>query len=127
VQDPLAGRFLDLWRGTARRNTDIFRRAFHAVPDDQMRTWEDYDKLFSRYFVMPGETAEQAAEGYKQGKVDYGHVVPADFPGGVRELKEWLGGVRGTLVEMPLQFLIGVDDLAKDGLALNSLTDELYT
>ncbi|EAQ87264.1 hypothetical protein CHGG_03883 [Chaetomium globosum CBS 148.51] len=127
VQDPLARGFLDLWRSTARRNTEIFRRAFHPVPDDEMRTWEDYDRLFSRYFVMPGETAEQAAEGYQQGKVDYGHVRPGDFPGGVRELKEWLGGVRGTLVEMPLQFLIDVDDLAKDGLALNTLTDELYT
>ncbi|KAK4041939.1 hypothetical protein C8A01DRAFT_14386 [Parachaetomium inaequale] len=127
VQDPLSRDFIDLWRATARRNTEIFSRAFHPVPDDKMRTWEDYDAFFSKHFVMPGEEADKAAEGYKAGKVDYGHVVKEEFPGGVRELKEWLGGVRGTLVEMPLQFLIDVDDLAKDGLALNSLTDELYT
>ncbi|KAK4236652.1 hypothetical protein C8A03DRAFT_45392 [Achaetomium macrosporum] len=127
VQDPLSREFLDLWRSTARRNTEIFSRAFHPVPNDEVRTWEDYDRFFSKHFVIPGEPAEQAQEGYKQGKVDYGHVVREEFPGGVDELKEWLSGIRGTLVEMPLQFLIEVDDLAKNGLALNSLTDELYT
>lgn len=76
---------------------------------------------------MPGETDEKKAQGYKEGKVDYGHVVPEEFPGGLEELKGWLGGVRGSLVEMPLGFLGDVEDLAKDGLALNGLTDELYT
>jgi phospholipase D1/2 len=127
VQDPLSRDFLELWRTTARRNTEIFSRAFHPVPNDAVRTWEDYDRFFSKHFVIPGEPAEQAAEGYKQGKVDYGHVVRDEFPGGVEQLKEWLSGIRGNLVEMPLQFLIDVEDLAKDGLALNSLTDELYT
>lgn len=127
VQDPLSRDFLDLWRSTARRNTEIFSRAFHPVPDDKVRTWEDYDRFFSKHFVIPGEPAEQASAGYKEGKVDYGHVVREEFSGGVEELKAWLAGVRGNLVEMPLQFLIDVDDIAKDGLALNSLTDELYT
>ncbi|SPQ25196.1 43ab1b8c-7699-4c09-a344-cc17b2df94f7 [Thermothielavioides terrestris] len=127
VQDPMSPEFLRLWQTTARRNTEIFSRAFHPVPNDQVRTWEDYDRFFSRHFVIPGEPAEQAAEGYKQGKVDYGHVVPDEFPGGVEELKDWLAGIRGTLVEMPLQFLIDVEDLAKNGLTLNSLTDKLYT
>ncbi|KAL2190140.1 phospholipase D/nuclease [Thermothelomyces heterothallicus CBS 203.75] len=127
VQDPLSREFRDLWCTTARRNTEIFSRAFHPVPDDKMRTWDDYNDFFSRYFVIPGESADKAEEGYRQGKVDYGHAVREEFPGGVQELKEWLAGVRGTLVEMPLQFLIDVDDLAKDGLTLNTLTDELYT
>ncbi|KAK3307542.1 uncharacterized protein B0T15DRAFT_493016 [Chaetomium strumarium] len=127
VEDPLSRDFLDLWRGTARRNTEIFSRAFHPVPNDEVRTWEDYDRFFSKHFVIPGEPEEQAKKGYEQGKVDYGHVVREEFPGGVDELKDWLSGIRGTLVEMPLQFLIEVDDLAKNGLALNSLTDELYT
>ncbi|KAK4245224.1 hypothetical protein C7999DRAFT_16553 [Corynascus novoguineensis] len=127
VQDPLGRELRELWCGTARRNTEIFSRAFHPVPDDKMRTWDDYENFFSRHFVVPGEPADKAEEGYKQGKVDYGHAVREEFPGGVRELKEWLAGVRGTLVEMPLQFLIDVEDLAKDGLTLNTLTDELYT
>jgi len=127
VADPLSPRFMDLWRTTARRNTEIFSRAFHPVPDDKVRTWKDYEEFFSKYFVNPGESAEKQAEGYKQGKVDYGHVVKEEFPGGVEELKAWLSGVRGTLVEMPLGFLADEEDIAKEGLALNSLTQELYT
>ena len=128
VADPLHPDFRRLWAGTARRNTDIFSRAFHPVPNDQVRTWDDYDTLFSKYFVLPGETKDKAQEGYKAGKVDYGHVVRDEFPGGVRELKDWLQGVRGTLVEMPLQFLAGVDDIAVSGtMLLNGMTDELYT
>ncbi|KAL1841981.1 hypothetical protein VTJ49DRAFT_6224 [Mycothermus thermophilus] len=127
VADPTSREFLDLWRSTARKNTEIFSRAFHPVPNDRVRTWEDYDSFFSKHFVIPGESLEQANEGYKQGKVDYGHVVRSEFPGGVAELKEWLSGIRGNLVEMPLQFLMDVPDLAEDGVMLNSLTDELYT
>jgi len=127
VQDPLDERFLDLWKGTARRNTEIFSRAFHAVPDDKVRTWDDYNEFFTKHFVLPGEDAKVAEEGYANGKVDYGHVVREEFPGGVEELKDWLSGVRGTLVEMPLQFLIDVEDLAQETLAFNGLTNELYT
>ena len=59
--------------------------------------------------------------------MDYGHVVRSEFPGGVEEVKEWLGGVRGSLVEMPLKFLEGVGDIAVEGVALNRVTQELYT
>ncbi|KAK3997401.1 hypothetical protein QBC44DRAFT_315974 [Cladorrhinum sp. PSN332] len=125
VIDPLSTQFLELWRNTARQNTDIFSKAFHPVPNDKVRTWKDYDEFFSRYFIVPG--SKDIEEQYKAGKVDYGHVVKENFPGGVDEVKRWLNGVRGNLVEMPLNFLIDVDDIAKDGLTLNTLTDDLYT
>ncbi|KAK4218591.1 hypothetical protein QBC37DRAFT_189759 [Rhypophila decipiens] len=128
VADPLDSKFLSLWSDTARKNTEIFSRAFHPVPNDKVRTWEDYDNFFSKYFVVPGEDPKVAEKGYQAGKVDYGHVVREEFPGGVRELKDWLNGVRGSLVDMPLDFLVDVDDIAKEGtLALNSITQELYT
>ncbi|KAK4192729.1 hypothetical protein QBC35DRAFT_483180 [Podospora australis] len=127
VADPLSPEFINMWRSTARQNTEIFSRAFHPVPNDQVRTWDDYDKFFSKHFVIPGEPKESAEEGYKNGKVDYGHIVKENFPGGLPEVKRWLSGIKGNLVEMPLNFLIDVPDLAEDGLALNSLTDELYT
>lgn len=127
VEDPLSDDFLALWYKTAKANTKIFRKVFHAVPDDTVRTWEDYDRFFSEKFILPGTDAKAAEEGYKKGKVDYGHVVKDEFPGGVEEVKEWLGRVRGTLVEMPLDFLIDVDDLAKEGLSFNNLTNKLYT
>ncbi|KAM3513301.1 hypothetical protein MY11210_003077 [Beauveria gryllotalpidicola] len=218
VRDPLHPDFVDLWQGTAKTNTEIFRRAFHSVPDDTVRTWRDYDEFFTKYFKTPADTekeehtasekdnakkddANRAAQdqkvtqedkqdGHKDAsnstevefgkgenkelqqaeetardreeahadrdisdldkrnkdekktqkpketgdeepkqpeKAEYGHVVRKEFPGGVEELREWLGRVRGSLVEMPLNFLIDVDDIAKTGLALNSLTDEIYT
>ncbi|KAK0617809.1 hypothetical protein B0T17DRAFT_535872 [Bombardia bombarda] len=127
VRDPLDRSFQELWRGTAQKNTDIFSTVFHPVPNDKVRSWADYDDFFSKHFVLPGEKKEIADEAYRNGKVDYGHVVKEEFPGGVAEVKELLSQIRGNLVEMPLQFLIDVPDLAEDGLSLNHLTDDLYT
>jgi phospholipase D1/2 len=128
VVDPLSEQFLQLWAGTARTNTEAFSDVFHNVPNDHVRTWEQYDDFFSRHFIVPG-AEEKGKDGQQQdtaGKVDYGHVVPG-FPGGLAAVKQRLSQVRGNLVEMPLDFLIDVDDIAKEGLSLNALTDELYT
>lgn len=136
VEDPMSGDFWTLWTETARTNTDVFSKVFHPVPNDAVRTWEQYEDFFTRHFVIPGgddddkdedKKKEEEEENRRQGKVPYGHVVRDEFPGGVAEVKEWLSRVRGTLVEMPLEFLIEVEDLAKDGLSLNAFTDEIYT
>lgn len=124
VEDPMSSEFWDLWSSTARTNTEVFNKVFHPVPTDLVHNWDEYKEFFSRHFIIPGvETKEED----KQGKVDYGHVVRSEFPGGVGEVKEWLGRIRGTLVDMPLEFLIDVHDLAKEGLSLNAFTDEIYT
>lgn len=128
VTDPLSDSFLSLWRSTARTNTEVFSKVFHPVPNDAVRSWDDYDAFFSRHFITPGTGGEEEAKLRAEGRVDYGHVVREEFPGGdVGEVKEWLARVRGTLVEMPLEFLVDVEDLAKEGLSFNGLTDELYT
>ncbi|KAL7796537.1 putative phospholipase D [Trichoderma ceciliae] len=128
VEDPLSPDFLDLWEDTANTNTEVFSRAFHPVPDDRVRTWDDYDEFFSKHFTIPGAKGDDdEPDDGKDGKVPYGHAVREEFPGGVRELKEWLSRVRGNLINMPLQFLIEVEEIAKEGLTLNGLTDELYT
>ncbi|KKA31135.1 hypothetical protein TD95_000597 [Thielaviopsis punctulata] len=131
VEDPISHRFRDLWRGTAHTNTEVFSKVFHNVPNDCVRTWEQYDEFFSKHFRMPDGDARKDEKGEakdaQDGKVEYGHVVKSEFPGGVQEVKEWLGRVRGTLVEMPLQFLADVGDIAEEGLTLNAMTDELYT
>ncbi|KAI0478072.1 phospholipase [Xylaria cf. heliscus] len=124
VEDPLSEEFWSSWTNTARTNTEVFSKVFHNVPNDRVRNWEDYDDFFSRHFIIPGVEIKEAD---KAGRVAYGHVVPEEFEGGVSEVKEWLSRVRGTLVEMPLDFLIDVEDLAKEGLSLNAFTDELYT
>jgi len=124
VRDPLNDDFRQLWTETARTNTEVFSRAFHNVPNDKVRKWTDYDTFYSRYFVLPGSSTPETKNA---GKVEYGHVVREEFPGGVRELKTWLSRVRGTLVDMPLGFLAEVSDIAREGLELNSFTEEPYT
>ncbi|KAI1754058.1 phospholipase [Xylaria castorea] len=131
VEDPLSEDFWSSWTETARTNTEVFSKVFHNVPNDNVRNWDDYDSFFSRHFIIPGaekdKDKDKEEDEEREGRVDYGHVVRGEFEGGAAEVKEWLSRVRGTLVEMPLDFLIEVKDLAKEGLSLNAFTDEIYT
>lgn len=109
---------------------DVFARVFHAVPHDSCTNWKKYDEYWSKHFAVP-KTTKKATDGSKPIKapVQWGHVVASEFsPGaqGAREVKEILSAVRGTLVEMPLDFL-KEEDVAKEGLGLNAFTEALYT
>ena len=126
VRDPLSPVFVNLWASTAKSNTEIYRRAFHCVPDDTVRSWADYDEFFSKHFDMPAFKKGSQKPSAKR-KTDYGHVVKSEFSGGAKELKAWLGNIRGSIVEMPLRFLADEEDIAQQSWSLNSLTDELYT
>ena len=126
VRDPLSPVFTNLWSSTAKSNTEIYRRAFHCVPDNTVRSWADYDEFFSKHFDMPSFKKGSQIP-IAKGKTGYGHVVKSEFGGGVEELKAWLGRIRGSLVEMPLDFLVDEEDIAQQSWSLNSLTDELYT
>ena len=129
VLDPLSDQFLALWNSRARQNTDAFGKVFHPVPHDDVRTWNDYDLFYGRFF-NPGEKEAGAKdEPKKPAKYQWGHVVAENFsPGaqGVYEVKEVLSTIRGTLVEMPLLFLIK-EDIAKEGVGLNAFTEAVYT
>lgn len=131
VRDPLDASFERLWTTTAQTNTEVFRRAFHAVPDDKVRTWADYDDFFGSRFAAPGGKAssrrKKSRGGKLRGKTEYGHIVKDEFPGGIDEVKTWLSRVRGTLVDMPLNFLADVEAMTSQGWAMNGLTEELYT
>ena len=129
VRDVLSHSFGNLWNGTAKANTDVFAKAFHCVPADNVRNWKDYEEFFAKYFINPdakGDFKDESKGSANGVKYKYGHVVKEEFPGGVDELKDWLDRVRGTLVEMPLLFMDGVD-FAKEGLSLNVLTETIYT
>lgn len=129
VSDPLSDTFQSLWNSRARSNTDIFRQVFHAVPDDNMRNWSDYKEFYEYYFHKAGAEADSKPGNANAAKYMWGHVVRDDFkPGteGLREVKDLLSRVRGTLVEMPLMFLVE-EDIAKEGLTLNAFTEEIYT
>ena len=129
VQDPLSETFLALWNNRAHNNTQVFRKVFHPVPDDSVLTWADYNTFYEHYF----KDADEAADGKnsKKGRSRYmwGHVVAEEFSTGVQgveEVKNLLATIKGTLVEMPLLFLIK-EDIAQEGLSLNAFTKEVYT
>ncbi|KAK3115484.1 hypothetical protein LTR53_005141 [Teratosphaeriaceae sp. CCFEE 6253] len=129
VTDPLSQEFRQLWQGTAATNTAAFAKAFHPIPADNVRNWKQYDEFFERFF-KPEEVNKKGVDSKGRPSTwKYGHVVAEEFsPGeqGLRELKEVLSRIRGTLVEMPLLFL-KEEDIAKEGLGLNALTEVVYT
>ena len=129
VADPLSDTFQSLWNSRARQNTDIFRQVFRVVPDDNVRNWNEYKEFYEYYF--------QKADAEDQGKLGiqrplrylWGHIVRDDFPPGpegIKQVKDLLSRVKGTLVEMPLVFLVD-EDIAQEGLSLNALTEQVYT
>ena len=122
VEDPLSYNFDKLWNTTARVNTDIFTRAFHAIPCDKVHTWEDYDRFYGSLFVPK---KDKGGKEIQAAKYQYGHVVKEEFKD-VQELKQVLNTVRGNLVEMPLTFMDGVD-FAVENLSFNGFTDVIYT
>lgn len=129
VADPLSDTLQSLWNSRARTNTDVFRKVFHAVPDDTVRNWATYKEFYEYYFHRADKEAEgQQGFGWPA-RFQWGHVVRDDFapgPEGAKQVKELLSQVKGTLVEMPLMFLIE-EDVAKEGLTLNELTEPIYT
>ena len=128
VMDPLADQFLNFWNTRAKQNTEAFGRIFHPVPHDSVRNWKDYATFYECFFH--DSTTAGGKEGPKKPpKYRWGHVVAENFsPGeqGLREMKDLLSTIKGTLVEMPLLFLIE-EDIAKEGLGLNAFTEEIYT
>lgn len=52
VEDPLSSSFMNLWHTTAKNNTEVFRHVFHAIPEDSVRTWKQYDDFYEKYFKV---------------------------------------------------------------------------
>ena len=129
VADPLSETFQSLWNSRARQNTDIFRQVFRAVPDDNVRNWNEYKEFYEYYFNRADVDAEGKQGRTQPSRYQWGHIVRDDFPPGaegIKQVKDLLSRVKGTLVEMPLVFLVE-ENIAKEGIALNALTEEIYT
>lgn len=130
VADPLSDQFLQLWNSRARQNTDAFGKIFHPVPHDDVRTWKDYATFYEAFFHEADKEADgKMSKSKRPAKYQWGHVVAENFPPGaegVSEVKELLSTIKGTLVEMPLLFLIK-EDIAQEGVSLNAFTEDVYT
>ncbi|KAF3923416.1 hypothetical protein ABW21_db0206410 [Orbilia brochopaga] len=123
VMDPLSDRFWDYWNTTAKKNTDVFAKVFHAVPYDGVVNWEEYQNYFGKYFHPRGTKEKPEPSMYP-----WGHVVKEDFPAGAegaRAVKAELAKVRGSLVEMPLKFMQDVD-FAVEAASFNAMTEAVY-
>jgi len=110
VSDPLSPKLWDYWCERADTNTEVFRSLFHADPDDNILTFEDYDSF------TPNPKADAD---HKQGHL-YDMVRP------VEEIRKELDKIKGHLVWMQLKFLENAD-LAEKGLQVNSFTESIYT
>ncbi|KAL4869922.1 hypothetical protein BDV12DRAFT_208212 [Aspergillus spectabilis] len=107
VADPLSDNFLGHWNQVAHQNTLAFREVFAPMPDDTAKTWLQYQSLFWKRFMGP--------DGLHMAQ--WGHVQKSNFAigeEGARQVKEELSKVRGTLVEMPLEFLVNTDIQIED-------------
>ncbi|KAH7369782.1 hypothetical protein BKA65DRAFT_602424 [Rhexocercosporidium sp. MPI-PUGE-AT-0058] len=102
VVDPLGDDFLSLWQGTAKTNTETFWKVFAPAPDNSMHFWAQYvAQAAKRKLGFQGEALNVHL-------MDWGHVMRPNFPAGeesARQVKELLAKIRGTLVEMPLDFM----------------------
>ena len=48
VIDPLEETyFFDQWDAVAQHNTEVYRRVFHPMPDNEVKTWADYKEFFA--------------------------------------------------------------------------------
>jgi phospholipase D1/2 len=102
VADPLGDKVWEMWTGQASKNTELYRMVFRSDPDDNIKTWKDYDTF------SPRQTVKQ------------GHIHDPYIPG--KELRAKLDQIRGHLVWMPLDFLED-ENMAES--KLHSLPDNL--
>ena len=105
VADPLNDDLWEMWTSRATTNTETFRRLFRADPDDNIKTFDDYN-----HFV-PKEMKQ-------------GHLFDQFMP--VADVRAGLDRIKGHLVWFPLDFLRDAN-MAEKGLQVNAYTESIYT
>jgi len=108
LADPLSKQFWDLWTGVSAKNTTVYRNMFHCVPDDTVRTWDDYHKFIpDRNTVLPG------------------HVVNLSL--NKRTIQADLDQIQGHLVEFPTAFLLNEELKAAKWSAESVMPEDVFT
>ncbi|KAL1846391.1 hypothetical protein Plec18167_007927 [Paecilomyces lecythidis] len=106
VRDPLDEDLWNTWTKQATTNTEVFRLLFRADPDDNIKTFNDYDHFSPRGYIKQG------------------HLHDPYLP--IKFVKEQLERIKGHLVWMPLDFLKDAN-MAEPGLSVNQWTESIYT
>jgi phospholipase D1/2 len=102
VADPLGDAVWEKWCAQATVNTNQYRYMFRADPDENIRTWDDYDSFAPRKTIKQGHLHDP--------------YMPAD------KVRAELDKIRGHLVWMPTTFL-DKEEMAEKGLQVNSITE----
>ncbi|OKL62359.1 hypothetical protein UA08_03055 [Talaromyces atroroseus] len=106
VADPLNEELWGTWTTQATTNTEVFRFLFRADPDDNIKTFEEYDQFAPRKSIKQGHLHDP--------------FLPVDT------VRENLDKIKGHLVWMPLDFLKDAE-MAEPGLSVNHITVSIYT
>jgi phospholipase D1/2 len=102
VADPLGDGVWNTWTSQASGNTETYRMLFRADPDDNIKTFEDYNNFRPR------------------GTHKEGHLFDPYMP--AKDVREKLDNIKGHLVWLPLDFLKDAE-MAEPGLAVNQITE----
>lgn len=101
VADPLGDEVWETWTDQATTNTKLYRLLFRADPDNDIKTFEDYDHF------RPHRGRE-------------GHLFDMYLP--AKDVRAKLDQIKGHLVWMPLDFLNDAE-MAEPGLQVNQWTE----
>jgi phospholipase D1/2 len=102
VADPLGDTLWEKWTSQATMNTEVYRHLFRADPDNNIKTWKDYDTF------APRKTIKQ------------GHLHDPNMPAEL--VRQKMDKIRGHLVWMQLDFLCE-EKMAEKGLQVNAYTE----
>jgi phospholipase D1/2 len=105
VADPLGDKVWELWTTQATNNTEIYRQLFRADPDDNIKSFADYDSFAPKKSIKQGHLHDK--------------FIPVD------EVRKKLDQVRGHLVWMPLDFLKDAE-MAEKGFQVNKYTEVCF-
>lgn len=85
VTDPMSDELWEMWTGRATTNTKMFRWLFHADPDDNIKTFENYQNFLPRGDRKTGHLfneftpAEHVRKGLDNIKVRTAHGTSLTF------------------------------------------------
>jgi phosphatidylserine/phosphatidylglycerophosphate/cardiolipin synthase-like enzyme len=106
IQDPLTDEFQDFWHMLARINTDHFRRSFLVTPDNNVRTWDQYQNYIKMAKMFLGRTDVKHGGTKTTAAAANVTTLPLDEVNGEKvTIHEILRHIRGHLVIWPNHFM----------------------
>ncbi|CAO3645654.1 unnamed protein product [Cunninghamella echinulata] len=108
LRDPLQSNHYHLWHTRARYNTDLFRRCFMVIPENNIRTWaafEEFHKMAKR--LLGRSDVYEGVTKIKESVFKNDHLIHHSQQKGLflPFITTLLGQIKGHLVIWPLRFM----------------------